>query len=93
MRSVLSKTLATAQENNYDSLLKRIKAKELSPVYLLQGDEPFFIDGIAKCLEENVLAEAEKSFNQTILYGNHTFRQLFLRFQFDFLIYHEYFYL
>lgn len=51
------------------SLIKDIKAKNFKPAYLLHGEEPFFIDEISKALEENVLEEHERDFNQTILYG------------------------
>jgi DNA polymerase-3 subunit delta len=38
-------------------------------VYLLAGEEEFFIDQISDFIEENVLDEGEREFNQTILYG------------------------
>lgn len=50
-------------------IIKDIKAKKLKPIYLLHGDESYYIDLISDYLEENVLSEAEKSFNQTIFYG------------------------
>ncbi|MDH5381934.1 MAG: DNA polymerase III subunit delta, partial [Cyclobacteriaceae bacterium] len=53
----------------YLDIIKQIKGKNFSPVYFLQGDEPYFIDLITKEIESTVLSEAEKSFNQTILYG------------------------
>lgn len=34
------------------------------------GEEPFFIDSISDELENNILDEAERSFNQIILYGS-----------------------
>lgn len=40
-----------------------------SPVYLLHGDEGWFIDALTARLEDSVLTEAEKSFNQNIVYG------------------------
>src|SRR5690606_22768800 len=39
-------------------------------IYFLYGDEPFFIDQISKTIENDVLTEDEKGFNQTVLYGN-----------------------
>lgn len=64
--------MSTAVENKHSSLKKDILAKRLKPVYLLQGEEPYFIDSIADCIEKNALSEAEKSFNQTIIYGKDT---------------------
>ncbi len=39
------------------------------PIYLLQGDEPFFIDEVTDLIENQLLTDAEKSFNLSILYG------------------------
>jgi DNA polymerase-3 subunit delta len=50
-------------------IIKDIKAKKLKPIYLLHGDESYYIDLISDYLEENVLSDAEKSFNQTVFYG------------------------
>ena len=33
------------------------------------GEEPYFIDMISDYIENNVLDDSEKEFNQTILYG------------------------
>ena len=52
-----------------DKVLADLKAGKYAPVYFLQGDEPYYIDLIADYIEQNCLAEAEKGFNQTILYG------------------------
>jgi len=50
-------------------ILADLKAKRYDPVYFLQGEESFFIDAIADYVEKNVLSEAEKGFNQVIVYG------------------------
>jgi DNA polymerase-3 subunit delta len=52
-----------------ESVLKDLKSNKYSPVYFLQGEEPYYIDLIAEYIEKNCLNESEKSFNQTILYG------------------------
>ncbi len=56
----------------YNDMLKEIRARRFSPVYLLEGPEGYFIDGIADALEQHVLNESEKGFNQTIVYGKDT---------------------
>ena len=53
-------------------LIKDIKARKLKPIYLLHGDESYYIDLLSDYLEQNVLSDAEKGFNQTILYGKDT---------------------
>ena len=49
-----------------------IKLKKLSPVYLLMGEEEFFIDNITNLFIQNILSEDEKEFNLNILYGKDT---------------------
>ncbi len=46
-----------------------LKARKFDPVYFLQGEESFFIDLISDYIEAHALDEAEKSFNQVIVYG------------------------
>ena len=50
-------------------ILTDLKARKYSPVYFLQGEETYYIDLISDFVEQNVLTEAEKGFNQVILYG------------------------
>ncbi len=53
----------------FDEIKRDIKNKIYSPVYLLQGDEPYYIDQLSDLLENSVLDEMEKEFNQTVIYG------------------------
>ncbi|MFI3292737.1 MAG: DNA polymerase III subunit delta [Rikenellaceae bacterium] len=53
----------------YAQISADIKARKFAPIYLLMGEEGFFIDSIADMLAENVLTEAEKAFNQIVMYG------------------------
>ncbi len=55
-----------------NDILKDIKNRKFKPVYLLHGEESYYIDLIADALEAHVLSEAEKGFNQTIFYGKDT---------------------
>ena len=50
-------------------IVSDIKNGKFYPVYLLTGDETYYIDKIADFIEENVLSDEEKGFNQTIMYG------------------------
>ncbi len=54
---------------DFEGIISNIKNKIFHPVYLLSGEEPYFIDMISDFIEENVLDDTEKEFNQTILYG------------------------
>ena len=51
-------------------ILADLKAKKYAPIYFLVGEkETFFVDEISKYIEDHVLTEEEKGFNQQILYG------------------------
>jgi DNA polymerase-3 subunit delta len=50
-------------------ILADLKARKYGPVYFLYGEEPYFIDLIAGYIEANVLSDAEKGFNQVVIYG------------------------
>ena len=39
------------------------------PVYLLMGDEPYYVDMVCDAIVDNCLDESERDFNQTICYG------------------------
>ncbi|MVN22681.1 DNA polymerase III subunit delta [Mucilaginibacter arboris] len=53
-------------------ILKDLKSRKLKPLYLLHGEEPFFIDEISNYVEHQLLSEAERGFNQTVFYGKDT---------------------
>lgn len=53
----------------YTQIIADIKNKVYSPIYFLEGEEPYFLDLISDYILENVLSEDEKGFNQSILYG------------------------
>jgi DNA polymerase-3 subunit delta len=57
---------------NFEQIISDLKNKIYKPIYFLSGEEPYFIDLITKYINDNVLTEAEKSFNQTVLYGKET---------------------
>lgn len=54
---------------DYKEIIKSIRQKQFKPIYFLHGEEPFFIDAIAEVIENEILSDAEKGFNQTVLYG------------------------
>ena len=56
----------------YEEIISDLKNRIFKPVYFLAGEEPYYIDLITEYIEEKVLPEAEKSFNQMVLYGDDT---------------------
>lgn len=60
--------------NNYmnrttEQLLSDLKAQQFLPVYLLTGEENYYIDQASDYLENNIVAEEFRDFDQTVLYG------------------------
>ncbi|REJ81303.1 MAG: DNA polymerase III subunit delta [Bacteroidetes bacterium] len=53
----------------YEQITADLKKKIYAPVYFLCGEEPYYIDLIADKIENEVLSEGEKEFNQTVVYG------------------------
>lgn len=52
-----------------DELISQLKKKEYKPLYLLHGEEAYYIDQVADFIEANVMDEADRDFNQIVLYG------------------------
>lgn len=53
----------------YEQILSEIHKKNFAPVYFLTGEEPYFIDMISDTIENEALDEAERAFNQIVIYG------------------------
>jgi len=53
-------------------ILAELKNRKYKPLYLLHGEEPYFIDMVGNYIEHSLLSEAEKGFNQTVVYGKDT---------------------
>ncbi len=60
------------QAATYEQILSDLKQKQYSPVYLLMGEEGFYIDLISDYIQNQILDEMEREFNLTVLYGKDT---------------------
>lgn len=54
----------------YDSIMRALKAGNFSPIYILMGDEPYFLDKITDYIADNVLQPEERDFNQSVVFGS-----------------------
>ena len=52
-----------------EKIIASWKKKTFKPIYWLEGDEEFYIDQVMKYAEDEILTEAEASFNLSIFYG------------------------
>lgn len=58
-----------AQDYSYDDICKQIKMRQYAPIYVLMGEEQYYIDKICDLLEESVLTEDEKMMNFSMFIG------------------------
>lgn len=55
--------------STYDSIMRDLKAQQFAPIYVLMGDEAYFIDKISDYIAEHVLQPEEQAFNQSVVFG------------------------
>lgn len=53
-----------------DILTSIKKGESLSPVYILMGEEAFYIDKLTEAFENYLIPEDDRDFNQSVFYGN-----------------------
>lgn len=56
-------------KQDYNSIRTDIEQGRIAPVYVLHGDESYFIDSLTDLLLDRVLTDEEKDFNLTQMYG------------------------
>lgn len=61
-----------AAKQTFDTIMGDLKARKFKPIYVLMGEEPYYIDKVSDYLEGNVLRPEERDFNQTVVYGIET---------------------
>ena len=61
--------MAKQASPTFEQIMASLKSKAYAPIYLLMGEEDYYIDRISQYAENNILTEDEKAFNLTILYG------------------------
>lgn len=53
----------------FEDLKSRISKRQFAPIYLLMGEESYFIDALCEQLSSTILSPAEQAFNQITVYG------------------------
>ncbi|MBP3439869.1 MAG: DNA polymerase III subunit delta [Tidjanibacter sp.] len=56
----------------FQQIVTDVKAGRFAPIYLLMGEEGYFIDQLTDLLADSILQEHEKAFNQIVVYGKDT---------------------
>lgn len=54
----------------FESIMHDLKSRKYAPVYILMGDESYYIDKISDYIEQNVLDVDDRDFNQTTVFGS-----------------------
>ena len=62
----------TDMKSTFADIMSKLQKKEYAPVYFLAGEEPLYIDKISRYIEENVIDEANRDFNQAVFYAKDT---------------------
>lgn len=58
------------QTTTYEGILSDLSEGKFAPLYILMGEESYFIDKITDFIAQNALREEERDFNQTVCFGS-----------------------
>lgn len=61
--------MAKSEAPTFSDLMKAFRKGEYAPIYLLYGEEDYFIDALAEYIEHHALDESLRAFNQSVVYG------------------------
>ena len=53
----------------FETIMRDLKAGQYAPVYVLMGEESYYIDRITDYIAQHTLREEERDFNQTVVFG------------------------
>ncbi|EHG16727.1 DNA polymerase III subunit delta [Prevotella histicola] len=62
--------MPTKQGPTFQSIIHDLKSRKFSPIYILMGDESYYIDQISDYVATHVLSPEERDFNQTVCFGS-----------------------
>ncbi len=54
----------------FEEVMRALKAGRFMPVYILMGEEAYYIDKIVDFIAQNAIREEERDFNQTFVFGS-----------------------
>jgi DNA polymerase-3 subunit delta len=57
---------------DYKKLFQSLQNKQYSPVYLIDGEEAYYLDRITEYFEQHIVTPSERDFNLMVLYGKDT---------------------
>lgn len=54
----------------YKEIMSELQSGQVAPIYLLMGEESYYIDKVCDWITGNILSEDERDFNLTMFYGS-----------------------
>ncbi|MFZ4581420.1 MAG: DNA polymerase III subunit delta [Paludibacter sp.] len=57
---------------SFDQVMSDLRRNAYKPIYLLMGEEAYYIDKISDFIQANVLDESQREFDLTVVYGKDT---------------------
>ena len=55
--------------NKYNDIMTALRAGTYAPIYILCGEEPYYIDQVYSFIADHALDEMAREFDQQVLYG------------------------
>jgi len=62
--------MAEKKISTYDSVMADLRAGKFAPIYILMGEEAYYIDKISDFIAANALKPEERDFNLTVVFGS-----------------------
>ena len=62
--------MAEKKTATYESIMRDLREGKYAPVYILMGEESYYIDKISSFIETNALRDEERDFNQSVVFGS-----------------------
>lgn len=69
MAKVSNKSTAKSAKATYPQIIADIRKRQIAPIYILSGEEGYFIDKIAELLEKMLVTDDSCDFDFTVVYG------------------------
>jgi DNA polymerase-3 subunit delta len=54
---------------DFKKIFQSLQSKQYAPIYLVDGEEPYYLDLITQYFEDKILQPSERDFNLLVLYG------------------------
>lgn len=53
----------------FDGIMRDLKDNVFAPIYILMGDESYYIDQISNYIQSHALPADQQAFDQTVVFG------------------------